>query len=187
MEKASPSGAEAAHLGFTLSHFIGMRSRRERATFERAKDKVRALAVGAAESVFVRVEFEMEAAQVFAAGVSPSAGLLLGIREEQEVIDITDVAFDAEILFHEVIEAIETDVGEELAGEVADGQAAWVVVEVEVGLFSQLPGAGGEFFRQLHRMSFPTGVEGGSRAAGELAVHGSAGGARRLETEQTCG
>jgi hypothetical protein len=37
--KAMPSEAARTPLGFTLSHSIGLRSRRERATFGRAKDK----------------------------------------------------------------------------------------------------------------------------------------------------
>ena len=46
------------------------------------------------------------------------------IAEENKVIAISNVAANAEFLFHEMVEGIEIDVREELAGQIADRQAS---------------------------------------------------------------
>ena len=47
----------------------------------------------------------------------------LVVGEHQEIIDVADVALDPQPVLDEVIERVEVDVGEELAGLVADGDA----------------------------------------------------------------
>ncbi len=49
--------------------------------------------------------------------------VLLVVGEHQEIIDVADVALDPQAVLDEVIERVEVDVGEELAGLVADGDA----------------------------------------------------------------
>lgn len=48
---------------------------------------------------------------------------LLVVVEEHEIVDVADIALDAQFFFHEVVERREVEVGEELAGEVAHRQA----------------------------------------------------------------
>ena len=50
--------------------------------------------------------------------------VLLVVGEHQKVIDVADVALDPQPVLDEVIERVEVDVGEELAGLVADGDAS---------------------------------------------------------------
>ena len=46
------------------------------------------------------------------------------VVEEREVVHVAQVALRSQHLLAEVVQAVEMDVGEELAGQVADGQAA---------------------------------------------------------------
>ena len=46
------------------------------------------------------------------------------VMEECEVVHVAQVALRSQDLLAEVVQAVEVDVGEELAGQVADGQAA---------------------------------------------------------------
>lgn len=45
------------------------------------------------------------------------------VAENDEIVTVADIGTAAQCLFDEVIEAVEIDIGEELAGEVADGKA----------------------------------------------------------------
>ena len=47
----------------------------------------------------------------------------LVVGEHQKIIDVADIALDPQPVLDEVIERVEVDVGEELAGLVADGDA----------------------------------------------------------------
>ena len=49
----------------------------------------------------------------------------------EEIIHVADVAFHSQFLLHEMIEAVEVDVREELAGQIPDGQAVPPDVTVE--------------------------------------------------------
>lgn len=52
----------------------------------------------------------------------PELGLLLA--EDHEVVHVSEIGAAAEMLLHEVVQWVEIEVGEELAREVADRQAA---------------------------------------------------------------
>ncbi len=63
---------------------------------------------------------------------SPQRGLVVG--EEEEIIDVAQIARAAQFALDEVVERIEVDVGPELAGEVTDWQAAvWRRTRVHIG------------------------------------------------------
>jgi len=44
------------------------------------------------------------------------------IPKQDEVIDVPDVPFYSQLVFHEIVQRVEVHVGKELADEVADGQ-----------------------------------------------------------------
>jgi len=52
---------------------------------------------------------------------------LFVIAEEGEVVHVAEKLGDFESFFDEVVKAVEVDVGEELAGEVADGKTTRTV------------------------------------------------------------
>jgi hypothetical protein len=54
----------------------------------------------------------------------PLVQLALGIREEAEIIHVADIAGTAEFFLYKVVDRIEVDVGEELARQVSDREAA---------------------------------------------------------------
>ncbi len=57
-----------------------------------------------------------------------------GISQESEIIHVAQIGRDAGQSGDGVIEAIEVEVGEELAGEVADRKAAWALQGGEQGV-----------------------------------------------------
>ena len=77
------------------------------------------------------MDFHPPCFQIFLRLPPPSSGLLAILREDQEIIHVADVAFHSQLLFYEMIEAIEMDVREELAGQIPDGQAVPPDVAVE--------------------------------------------------------
>src|SRR5690349_2481924 len=54
----------------------------------------------------------------------PGEQLLTVLVHEHEVIDVAQVPRDLEVVLHELVELVEVDVSEELAGEVADRYTA---------------------------------------------------------------
>ena len=78
---------------------------------------------GEAELAFDGVDDEAEVGEVGFEGVASVGEVGVVVAEEGEVIDVTQVAGGFEVLEDVVIEAVEVKVGEELAGEVADGES----------------------------------------------------------------
>ena len=78
---------------------------------------------GFKDLAFDGVDFELEAAEMgfdAFAGVDQEVSI---VAEEGEVIDVTQVAVGFELFGDVVIESVQVDVGEKLAGEVADRDA----------------------------------------------------------------
>jgi hypothetical protein len=74
----------------------------------------------AAQPVFVRVDFHQAGSQILAALPAPPVECGAIRAKEDEVIHIAHLSRHAQFLLHEVIEAIQVNVGEKLAGQVAD-------------------------------------------------------------------
>lgn len=53
------------------------------------------------------------------------------VVKEREVVDVAEITLRAQHFLDEVVEGVEVDVGEELAGQVADGKAATSLVRRE--------------------------------------------------------
>lgn len=85
----------------------------------------------AAQPVFVRVDFHPAGCQERPAFPPPAVECGAIRAEEDEVIHVAHISRHAQPLLHEVIEAIQMDVREKLAGQVADRQAVRLIREVE--------------------------------------------------------
>jgi hypothetical protein len=71
-----------------------------------------------------RIQLEPQALpQKRAHGLEPIPGFPPVGREQQEVVHVAEIVPHAQTLLHEVVEGVEIDVGEELAGEAADRHA----------------------------------------------------------------
>ena len=112
--KFSQAAAGAVQVGVADANAIG----------ENAKAEKVGSVAGFKQLALDWVNLEAELGQVGfegGAGVGEEGAI---VGEEGEVIDVAEVALGVELFFTEVVEAVEVDVGKELAGEVADWQAA---------------------------------------------------------------
>ena len=69
----------------------------------------------------VRMQAEAFLAQAFARLPAQFRQSRLVVVEDHHVIHVAEIRLDPEVFLHEVVEGIEIEIGEELAGEVADG------------------------------------------------------------------
>jgi hypothetical protein len=94
------------------------------------------------EVAFVRVEGEVELMLevMLDDWDGGEEALLVGVDDE-EIIDVAAIMLEAEVVGDEAVELVKEDIGEELAGEVADGNAtsAWGVKEA-LAIWEAAPG-----------------------------------------------
>ena len=79
--------------------------------------------LGFKELTFDWMDFQPQTGQVLFDGDSGCGQEGWVIGEQGEIIDIAEILLGWELFGDEVIEAVEVDIGEKLAGEVADGQS----------------------------------------------------------------
>ena len=107
--------AEAAHV------FLGqppVPARQQHESEERGGFAVRK------DHCLARMQAEPPPLQECADPSSPFFELFAVVVKQREIVDVAQVALRAKNFLAEVIQSIEIEVGEELAGQVADGQAA---------------------------------------------------------------
>jgi hypothetical protein len=61
--------------------------------------------------------------------VAPVSNLRAALPEQDEIVDVTNVAAHSQFLFHEMVKSVEVDIGQELA--LSDGSTARRVVRAQ--------------------------------------------------------